>query len=154
MRGQLTTVNEILAFMLAGNATLTLQSRSGKHYTYEVKRAKNRKDGPANAPLRWFVSLLSGPDNTADYTYIGLLEQLQERNKVLSFRLTSKSRLGQDTAPVAGFSWFVRQLVAEDREKLKEQIAVFHEGRCGKCGRMLTDPVSIQLGIGPICRAR
>ena len=154
MRGQLTTIEQMLDFMLAGNATLTLQSQSGKHYTYKVKRAENRKDGAANAPLRWFVSLLSGPDNTADFTYIGLLEQEQGQNKMLCFRLTRASKLSLSTPPVAGFGWFVGRIVAEDTVRLTEQVAVFHEGRCGKCNRKLTDPVSIQLGIGPICRAR
>ncbi len=27
-------------------------------------------------------------------------------------------------------------------------------GRCARCGRRLTDPVSAVLGIGPVCRAR
>ena len=150
---RMTTVGEILSFMLAGNATLTLQSqRTGKHYTYKVKLAKNRQEGAANAPLRWFVNLLSGPDNTTDYTYIGLMEQRQEQENRLSFRLTRASQLGPKAGPVAGFSWFTRKVVAEDEKALTEKVHVFHEGRCGKCNRKLTDPTSISLGIGPVCR--
>ena len=150
-RGQLTTVPQMLDFMLGGNATLTVESRSGKHYTYKVKRAKDRDDGPAHAPLRWFVNLLSGPDNTGDFTYIGLLEQRDGYR--LNFRLTSASRLGKNTAPVAGFAWLVRNIVDENEKKLG-QARVFHEGRCSRCNRKLTDPVSISTGIGPVCAGR
>lgn len=31
---------------------------------------------------------------------------------------------------------------------------VWHEGRCGRCGRKLTVPESIETGIGPDCAKR
>lgn len=30
-------------------------------------------------------------------------------------------------------------------------VTVHHDGRCGKCGRTLTDPHSLRIGIGPEC---
>lgn len=30
-------------------------------------------------------------------------------------------------------------------------LEVWHEGRCGRCGRALTVPESIASGIGPVC---
>jgi hypothetical protein len=53
---------------------------------------------------------------------------------------------------VAGFRWLVGRVVAEDEKRLTEQVTVFHEGRCGKCNRKLTDPTSIRIGLGPVCR--
>jgi len=150
-QGQLQTVPEILNFMLAGSATMTLQAPSGKHYTYKVKQAKTRPDDPAHAPLRWFVNLLSGPDNTSDFTYIGLLENTQRRGDVMRFRLTRASCLGSEAMPVVWFRRLIEAIVAEDAARLSRG-AVFHEGRCGKCNRKLTDPTSISLGIGPVCR--
>jgi hypothetical protein len=35
--------------------------------------------------------------------------------------------------------------------KLPEFVEVWHEGKCGKCGRALTVPSSILTGIGPEC---
>ena len=154
MRGQLQTVDEILNFMLAGSATMTLQAPSGaKHYTYKVKLAKSRDDDPANAPLRWFVNLLSGPDNTTDFTYIGMLENTQRRGDVMRFRLTRASRLGSEAMPVVWFRRLIEAIVAEDPERLSRG-AFLHEGRCGKCNRKLTVPESIRTGIGPVCAGR
>ena len=52
--------------MLAGNATVTLESKvTGKWFTFKVVR-KDSKNG-------WYVRLLSGPDNQSDYTYLGKL---------------------------------------------------------------------------------
>ncbi len=34
---------------------------------------------------------------------------------------------------------------------MPEQLEVWHEGCCGKCGRKLTDAESIARGIGPEC---
>jgi rRNA maturation endonuclease Nob1 len=31
---------------------------------------------------------------------------------------------------------------------------VYHLGRCGKCGKALTEPESISTGLGPICGGR
>jgi hypothetical protein len=33
-------------------------------------------------------------------------------------------------------------------------IEVYHTGNCSYCGRELTDPVSLEVGIGPICRSK
>jgi hypothetical protein len=52
----------------AGNATLTLSSKkTGARYTFKVKAPRANDDG------RRFVSLLTGPDNTGDYSYLGML---------------------------------------------------------------------------------
>jgi hypothetical protein len=34
------------------------------------------------------------------------------------------------------------------------ELAVYHEGRCGACGRRLTTPESISSGLGPVCAGR
>jgi hypothetical protein len=36
-------------------------------------------------------------------------------------------------------------------KNLPDFIEVWHEGKCGKCGRTLTVPSSIESGIGPEC---
>tara|TARA_Y100000310_G_scaffold221651_1_gene223263 strand:+ start:97 stop:558 length:462 start_codon:yes stop_codon:yes gene_type:complete len=152
MSARITEIEDIISFLLGGKAIFTLKSvRTGRHFTYKVSRAKSRNEGAANEPLRWFVNLLTGPDNTGDYTYIGLLEQ-GDRG-CFRFRLTRASKLAQDAAPVAGFAWLMQQLVNENAAAL-EQVEFWHEGRCCRCGRRLTDPTSIETGIGPVCAGR
>jgi hypothetical protein len=135
-------------FIMAGNAYLTLVSKkSGNRYTYRVNRSKDNEDQntlfptPAKKPATWFVSLLKGPDNTNDYVYLGVIQDNM-------FRLTRKSRMTSDSVPVKAFSWTFTKLAANT---LPDDLEVWHHGRCGRCGRMLTVPESIERGIGPEC---
>lgn len=48
-----------------------------------------------------------------------------------------------------GFAWLWRFLV--DEKPLPEGVQFWHEGRCGRCGRRLTVPGSIEIGFGPDC---
>jgi hypothetical protein len=142
--GQLRAAPAALQFMLAGCATLTLRSqRTSTRYTYKVSRAKDDYGTRGTAPT-WFVSLLSGPDNEGDYTYLGII-----RDNV--FRLTAKSRLSADTPSVKAFAWTFAKLMTR---QFPAELEMWHEGRCGRCGRKLTVPESIAAGIGPECAGR
>jgi Family of unknown function (DUF6011) len=39
-------------------------------------------------------------------------------------------------------------------DMLPDTTVVYHHGKCGACGRDLTDPLSMYIGIGPTCRKR
>jgi len=132
---------EIKTYALAGHATVTLTSqRTGARYTYRVNRAKDRETGePTN---RWFVALLTGPDNESDYTYLGVVDGGGD------FRLTGKSKLAADAPPVRGFAYMWGWI---QTGLMPPQLEVRHEGHCGRCGRTLTVPESIDRGIGPEC---
>jgi len=45
--------------------------------------------------------------------------------------------------------WYLKQLI--DKIPIPPQVHLYHLGRCGKCGRPLTDPASMERGIGPYC---
>jgi hypothetical protein len=123
------------AFMLAGNAYFTLRSeKTGTRYTYAVSKA----DAEPGKPEVWFVGFLTGPDNTSDYQYLGILRDGR-------FKLTAKSKLNADSLPVKAFAWTWEHL-----DNL-HGVEVWHEGRCGRCGRRLTVPESIERGFGPEC---
>ncbi len=138
-----TNTADARAYIYAGNATVTATSKkTGKSYTFKVSEPK--KSGGA---ARFFVSLLTGPDNTADYQYIGF---------VTPHRVTRKLTLvgghkGSPNHPAfKAFAWIMQQLSAGD--DIPADLELRHEGRCGKCGRALTTPDSIDLGLGPVCR--
>jgi hypothetical protein len=131
---------DALRFILAGNARFTLVS--GKTGDPEGKASARAKD--ADRPL-WFVSVLSGPNNEADFSYLGLIGDDR------SFRLTKKSRASADAPSVRAFAWTLGRLVA-GRGTADAQI--WHEGRCGRCGHALTVPESIERGLGPECAGK
>jgi hypothetical protein len=134
---RMTSRDDVVSYMQAGNATFTLVStRSGERFTYKVRESKDGK--------LFFVSLLTGSDNTSDYAYLGIIRDGK-------FSRTAKSRIGADAPSYKAFDWFWRKLEAV---ALPEGVEFWHEGRCGRCGRALTVPESIDNGIGPECARR
>lgn len=141
MRAQITDPEKIKRFTTAGNARLTLVSeRTGQRFTYQVKEKKDEEGKPTGF---FFVSVLTGPDNTSSYTYLGCLSN----GRFINDR---HLRIGAEAPSRRGFAWFWRNLNGGDLSKVE----VWHEGRCGRCGRVLTVPESIQTGLGPVCAGR
>src|SRR5678815_2747847 len=69
MRGNLKPGNR-KAYVLAGRATVTLLNpKTGNRFTFRVVRRD--KDETFNF-TRWFVEVLSGPENSSDYSYVGM----------------------------------------------------------------------------------
>ncbi len=122
------------AYALAGHAVITIRSmKTGERFTYKIT-VPELKGKPV-----WFVKLLIGPENESDYRYIGMLTAPE------AFRLTAKSFAGPDAPSVVAFSWLSRNWESP-------LVEVWHEGSCGRCGRRLTVPESIESGIGPTCK--
>jgi uncharacterized protein DUF6011 len=125
-------------FIMAGNARFTLRSeRSGTRYSFRVAKSD---DGKLH-----FVSMLSGPDNESDYVYVGIIRDGR-------FTTTRKSKLTMDSEPIRAFVWTFRHLI--EKNAVPEHLELWHEGRCGRCGRTLTVPESIASGFGPECVTR
>jgi hypothetical protein len=136
MAHQLATVDLVSRFVGSGRAVFSLRSTvTGTHITYRVTECGDK-------PGLFFVSTLRGPDNESDYSYIGFV-----RNGRFSHG-GHKARMGADSQPVRGFAWFWSAMAAG---RLPTTVEVYHEGRCGRCGRTLTVPESIATGLGPEC---
>jgi hypothetical protein len=134
-----------VAFLLAGNAVATFQSRkTGKRFTYRVRLAPVH-DGDTREPL-FFVSVLDGPNNDSDYAYLGCVYTPSQ-----VYRHGRKSRIAFDAPSAVAFDWVWAQL---QRGAMHPELAVYHEGRCGRCGRRLSTPESISIGLGPTCANR
>ena len=132
MRNQITDYK----FFHGGNAIFTVSNTKGDHYTFKIR--KKDEKGP------FFAYLLTGPDNLQDYTYMGIfIPQHQE------VRLTAKSKHREDSVPVKVVRWAIKQVYK--KAILPPGYAIQHEGKCCRCGRMLTDNESIERGVGPEC---
>lgn len=124
---------EAYHLVLSGNAVFTIKSEKTQvRYTYKIK--KHKTDDV------WFVYLLTGRDNMNDYTYIGIFNGYK-------FYTTKASKLKMTSTPCIAIEYFLKK-----RKKLPELLRVYHEGRCMRCGRPLTTPDSIEIGLGPECR--
>jgi len=132
-------------FATAGNARITLKSKvSGKHFTYRIAKAKGKPGKPADPDL-FFVGLLTGPDNGANFSYIGI----HKMGAIEAFRTTSASKVPSTADSVKAIRFFCEKTIRGG--KIPEDLEIRHEGRCGKCGKTLTHPESIDVGIGPDC---
>lgn len=137
------TAQDALDYIFGGNATVTLTSaKSGDHYTYKV-RQKDNEDGTKTP---FFVSVLNGPDNYANYKYIGMVNA-ETRDRI------DAGRKGDRAAPAfLAFDWALAHLTT--RKAIPDTLTIQHEGKCCRCGRKLTHPESIASGIGPDCATR
>jgi hypothetical protein len=126
---------DFLNFILGGNAHVTFKNvNTGNRFTYRIRKSKNSQV--------YFVGVLCGSDNENAYSYIGVISD----NK--TFRWTKASKIKADAPSVLVFNYVFSHILADN---LPQIIEIWHEGRCGRCGRLLTDPDSIASGFGPIC---
>ena len=127
----------------AGNAIITLQSEATDiHFTYQIRAKKEDIDNPSIL----FVGLLTGSDNNSSYTYIGFLKK--GINGQWSFTHGTKSRIYKEAKSVAAFGYTWHSLALAS---IARGVKIWHEGRCCCCGRRLTTPTSVSMGIGPEC---
>jgi len=147
MTAQMTFAPDVLAFVFAGDARFTLVSKqTGTRFTYRVRKSEPDHAGRCI----WFVSVLTGADNTSNYSYIGTVRPMS------AFKWGHKSRISEEAPSVSAFAWFVRLLVrcVETETVELPSVEFWHEGRCGRCARALTVPESIASGLGPDCRSK
>jgi hypothetical protein len=120
-----------LQFIFGGKSFVTfLNTKSDGRFTFKV--VKHKKDDI------FFVNVLTGPDI---YTFIGTV-----RNDV--YKHSHKSNISIGSQSVKVFTYVINKLKINN---LPSFIEIYHDGRCGKCGRQLTVPESIESGFGPEC---
>jgi uncharacterized protein DUF6011 len=163
-------------FVLAGDAILTLVRPAREiegafdpevRFTYRIQRAEGEE---GSRP--WFVKVLTGPNNLRDYQFCGTI--FPQDGAEIAYRHGRKSRIGEDAPSAKGIEWLVRHLSALRVLQAENDVAdlfrkdvigdevlphvqalskveVWHEGRCGRCARVLSVPASIMIGLGPDC---
>ena len=134
---QMTNTASILNFILAGKSIWTLQSKAtGKHYTYRCRLFDETRDKPISQKIWWIDILESG----GKFEYLARLKNGEVHVK----------RGTAVTKPVESVDWFLRR-VWHLHDDVLQQVNFFHANLCGRCGRTLTTPESVKLGIGPEC---
>lgn len=140
-------------FVTAGKAIFTVEvpevykDQHGKpHYTYRISLKKAK----GNYPDTFFVSVLTGPDNNSNYSYLGILNP-----QTGAVRTTAKSKFQAESFTVRLLNRVLARLWADDVQTIENTgFSLHHEGKCGRCGRRLTVPESIETGLGPECAGK
>jgi hypothetical protein len=146
-RGPIRAAPLLALHLQAGRSILTVRSRkTGARFTFRFSRPAEE---PGRARPIW-VSVLTGPDNDSHYEFLGTMWPTPGRS--WGYRHSTKSRIADLAPSVKAANWIFRWL-ALDSKVLLEEAEWWHEGRCGRCGRTLTVPESIETGFGPDCAA-
>ena len=142
---------DFLKFALAGRARFTLVSaKTEKRYTYRIS---TKPDADV-----FFASVLTGPDNGADFHYIGFFKAAEGGQTPETYAAGAVSRVliagrkGNAAHPAfIALDWALSNAATGGD---LSQLEIFHEGRCGRCSRALTVPESVRSGFGPECAGK
>lgn len=145
---------DALNYILGGEATFTtLSVKTGKRFTFKCSQLKHydktlKKDMPQEM---WFVSVLTGPDNNSNYSYIGTIDT-KENNKWI-IRLTKNSKVSKEAPSFVAFQTILDYLQNNVKfiNGLLDKLKIYHDGSCSKCGKTLTTPISVSTAFGPVC---
>lgn len=136
--------NDVKKVMFAGKAILTFLSvPTQARFTFLIERFGQSTSNPEiekNHPLG--VKLLTGSNNTSDYTYMGTIF------KDLNFRIKKNSRISVNAPSFKAFEYVYNKVLKGIEDT---RIEIYHSGQCCRCGRILTKPESIKAGLGPEC---
>jgi len=115
-------------------AEFTVKSlRTGKDFTFKVSRSEFND--------KWYthVKVEKGYDN---FVRLGTFQNGKITNK----------REEVKTPAALAIAWLLRQVEKRDYAAVRQNVKIMHTGSCLVCGRKLTDAISIEQGIGPVCR--
>lgn len=145
MHPNLIKTENLLTFIFAGKAIFTARGKSSR-FTYKVRMPI--RNGTRVENMR-YVYVMTGPDNYGSYSYIGCLIK---RAGTWEFRFKeTKFNLNESSVSVVAFKWIMNRIL--HGLHIPDNVEIWHEGHCGKCGRRLTVPESIERGFGPECIA-
>lgn len=143
-------------FFFAGKAIFTVKNlRTEEHKTFMIKVTKPNERFPRPTTL---LMLMTGTDNTRHYSYVGKIirksipaAQAYDRKDHVAgtVEMTPGSKFPETAEQVKAGRWIVDRLW-HDKE-WPDHFEVKHAGFCGRCGKLLTNPESIDRGIGPEC---
>src|SRR5580658_5026755 len=135
-------------WILAGESIFTIEIPASAnvdkpHYTFKVQKV----EASDRWPEAFFTKLLTGCDNENSYTYVGKMNPATGQTKT-----TGKSTKFEGTYPLRLLNRTLARVWANENEAFENAgYHVHHEGKCGRCGRTLTVPESIETGYGPEC---
>lgn len=124
--------------------TFTLfNSVANTHLTFKSVRPKG---WTINSPV--LIEMMVGSDNETSFGFVGSV------NKNGFYKPSSKSKLaeGHQVKAHRALVWLLTKL--NNGVELPEAVEILGETKCCRCSRKLTNPDSIDDGLGPVCRKK
>lgn len=130
MRIKFVDLRQAIEYILMGNALFTIHGKiSGEHITYRVERKPGTPYHIISYKTKW------------EYDHVG---SITDESIFCAYTPT------KEKTTAFQFLKTLFELVENGVHDI-DYIEIFHHAHCGVCGRKLTHPKSIQLGIGPCC---
>lgn len=121
-------------FLYAGKSEFVFRNPQGDNLTARVRQSK--KSLAYYATVRY---------NNKPWAYIGMVPT--DGSKI---KLTPKSEILPKEQAILNYAI----KIFHGNKPLPFGYQIHHTGRCGRCSRMLRDPISIAQGIGPECEKK
>lgn len=137
MLHELTNITHLKKFLLGGKAEIVLENQvTLNHYTFFIKIKYQVKQPRTNTYYVYCNNVYVGA--LVDYDYDG--------KTAIGFN----PKWGDEDCNLKG-NIFYKFIGFLRNDKLPKGAKVYHTGRCSMCNRKLTDPESIERGIGKYC---
>ncbi len=124
-------------FLFGGNASFEVKNNKGDSYHFNIKLKKGETDV-------WFARVKKDAEGQYNNCYAGYYKA-SNGNKLVQ----GQRGLDQDLKVMKVLKWAVNKVLTEG--ELPEGYSIEHIGKCGCCGKALTDQLSKDLGLGPVC---
>jgi hypothetical protein len=124
--------------------TFTLHNtQRDTHLTFKARRPKG---WTVESPV--LIDLMVGTDNTSDFGFIG---SVSPRG---FYKPSPKSKVSEDRKAIANRTmvWLLTKL--NNGVELPDALEIKGASKCCRCAKKLTNPDSVDDGMGPICRAK
>jgi len=126
----------------AGRLTATVTSKkTGQHVTIQFK-----------AKMRAGEDWVNSNFESATHVFVNVLNQSSFGDKIGCYYPKSGTFYPADNADPARIFAFQQVVYYVEGKPYHSEATVLEAENCGRCGHKdLTDPISIQRGIGPVC---
>lgn len=159
-----------LSYILSSNGKRPRRARftvshtpSNKRITFSSQREKLEVEGWASMEKEereaavmaaetdgrfWVISAMVGTDNVSSYSPFGVIFR---QGAGFAFRWASESTIAKSDRTVEAFA---KMWASFKNGVMPSELSFLNEGKCGRCGRVLTVPESRSRGQGPVCHSR
>ncbi|MCK9417483.1 DUF6011 domain-containing protein [Candidatus Dojkabacteria bacterium] len=131
----------IRKFIIGGKANFTVKSlKTYDHLIFRISKSKERD-------VKYFVSV---DTHYGKFMCIGLLYLSKDGT---NFTFVKSSKMADnDAKSIKVIKYLVDNYL--NKNNPTSMLEFYHHGTCARCGRKLTTPQSIEIGIGPECLKR
>lgn len=128
----------IYEYIKGGKGIVSLKSPTGVHRTYAFNK-------PRHDPFPEGTLFIYAQTSSSVWLYVGMYDPDK------GFRITRQSNYDKDHEIAKGAEYIVKMM---EGRITSTPMQLFHAGMCSVCGRRLTKPESILIGMGPKCRKK